>query len=142
MTDTSASASNRRVIAPWPGDENLAYLQGGLEVTGTRTLYLSGTGSTDEGAVVHVDDILGQVMQSLDNTGLILSEAGYEWKDVVRLNWYIKASHLGEFWEKAHGPFLTRVQADGCRATGVLLGVETLALPTMLCEFEATAVRA
>lgn len=132
---------HRRVISPWPGDDKLAYLQGGVEVSAPNTLYLSGTGSTENGEIVHVGDILRQVMKSLDNTELALTEAGYGWKDVVRLNWYIKGSHLGEFWEKAHEEFRLRIQEAGCRASGVLLGVETLALPEMLCEFEATAAR-
>lgn len=133
--------SERRIIAPWPGDENLAYLQGGVEVSGTKTLYLSGTASTKDGQVLHTDDLLSQIMLSLDNTEQILAEAGYAWTDVVRLNWYIKASHLGDFWATGHSAFLERIQEAGCRASGVLLGVETLALPDMLCEFEATAVR-
>ena len=131
----------RRVIAPWPGDEHLAFLQGGIEVNGGRTLYLSGQAANDGSKVMHVGDLLAQVMMSLDKIQIALDLASYRWSDVVRLNWYIRVDHLEQFFRIAHGPFKKRLDLMGCRAPGVLLGVAGLALPEMLCEFEATAVR-
>ncbi|QEW00345.1 hypothetical protein F6J84_09740 [Microbacterium caowuchunii] len=133
--------SDRRVIAPWAGDEKIGYLQGGIETTGGNILWLSGTTATRERQAQHVGDIAAQAVFALEKTGTALREAGYEWSDVVRLNWYVKASHLEQFWavgNDAVGRFLGEV---GCKAAGVFLAVESLAHPDMLCEFEATAVK-
>lgn len=131
----------RRVIAPWPGDEHLAFLQGGVEVNAGRTLYLSGQASNDGSNVIHAGDLLAQVMMALDKIQTALDLAAYHWTDVVRLNWYVRADHLEQFFRIAHAPLKERLDSVGCRAPGVLLGVAALALPEMLCEFEATAVR-
>jgi len=133
--------SSRRVIAPWPGDDQIAYLQGGIETTGGKILWLSGTTATRERQAQHVGDIAAQAVLALEKTGESLREAGYEWSDVVRLNWYVKASHLDEFWavgNDAVGRFLAEA---GCKAAGVFLAVASLAHPDVLCEFEATAVK-
>jgi len=131
----------RRVIAPWPGDEQLGFLQGGVEVSGTKTLYLSGQGAIRHGKVAHPGDLLGQIMTCLDNIQYLLEDAGYEWSDVVRLNWYFRVDQMDAFTAEVREALRDRLNADGCRAPGVLLGVAALALPDMLCEFEATAAR-
>ena len=134
-------SETRNVIAPWPGDENLAFLQGGIEVSGTRTLYLSGQAAFAEGKVLHHGDLLAQVMTSLDRTQIALEAAEYTWADVVRFNWYLRADRLEAFLTEVQPAFKQRLDMVGCHAPGVLLGVAALALPDMLCEFEATAVR-
>jgi enamine deaminase RidA (YjgF/YER057c/UK114 family) len=131
----------RRVIAPWPGDENLPFLQGGVEVSGNRTLYLSGQAAFADGKVLHQGDLLAQVMFSLDRTQTALETAGYTWADVVRFNWYLRADQMEAFLTTVQPAFKQHLDAVGCHAPGVALGVATLALPDMLCEFEATAVR-
>jgi len=133
--------SHRKVIAPWPGDEDLAYLQGGVEVSGTRTLYVSGQTAVVDGEIAHPGDLHGQVMTALDKTQTVLEAAGYRWSDVVRLNWYLRADQVEPFLTEVQPAFKERLDAAGCRASGILLGVATLALPDLLCEFEATAVR-
>ncbi|PZF82529.1 RidA family protein [Jiangella anatolica] len=134
-------STSRTVIAPWPGDENLAFLQGGVEVSATRTLYLSGQAALADGRVLHEGDLRAQVMTSLDRTQTALDAAGYTWADVVRFNWYLRADQLEAFLTEVQPAFKQRLDAAGCRAPGVLLGVASLALPGMLCEFEATAAR-
>lgn len=80
-------------------------------------------------------------MTSLDKIQTALDAAAYNWSDVVRLNWYIRAEYLEEFFRVVHAPFKERLDFLDCHAPGVLLGVASLALPEMLCEFEVTAVR-
>ena len=134
-------SSDRRIIAPWPGDDQRAYLQGGIESTGTKILWLSGTTATQVGgAAMHIGDIVKQSIAALDKTGVALAEAGYEWHQVVRLNWYVKSSHLDEFRGEANTAVTEYFARVGCKAPGVLLGVDSLAHPDMLVEFEATAV--
>lgn len=134
--------SDRRIIAPWPGDDDRAYLQGGIESTGSTILWLSGTTATKVGGVAfHVGDVVNQAVASLEKTGVALTEAGYEWSQVVRLNWYIKSSHLDEFRAAGNAAVTEYLAKVGCKAPGVLLGVDSLAHPDMLVEFEATAVK-
>jgi len=133
--------SAHNVVAPWPGDEHLAFLQGGVETTGTRTLYLSGQAALAEGQVSDQGDLLAQVMTSIDRTQTALEAAGYTWADVVRFNWYLRADQVEPFLTEVQPAFKERLDRLGCHASGILLGVATLALPDMLCEFEATAVR-
>lgn len=134
-------SSTRRVIVPWDGDDKIAYLQGGIETTGGSTLWLSGTTATLNREVQHVGDIAAQAVFALEKTGTALREAGYEWSHVVRLNWYIKSSHIDEFWRVGNAAVATFLAENGCKAAGVLLSVTGLASPDALCEFEATAVK-
>lgn len=136
----SDAATGRREINPWKWQEEFSFVQG-VEVTGGRTLYLAGAPATDgDGNPVHPGDIHKQVQTALDNIETILTEAGMKWEHVVRLNWFIKGPVLDEFWEKAFPSFKERLADAGCRASGTLLGVDRLAQPEFLCEFEATAV--
>lgn len=131
---------SRRVINPWTWQDDLAYVQG-VEVTGGRTLYLAGTTAIDEnGQIVHAGDIRGQVLTALDSIETILAGANMKWEHLVRLNWYIKGSAVQDFWDKVFPEFKERLERESCRASGTMLGVERLAQPDLLCEFEATAV--
>ncbi len=131
----------RKVIDPFPGDEHLTFRQGGVEVSGTHTLYLSGQTSIVDGRVAHVGDLAAQVMTSMDNIGIALDAAGYRWSDVVRLNWYLLAEQIEAFRTEVDPALKDYLDRVGCKAPGVLLGVVALAFPDLLCEAEATAVR-
>ncbi|WP_242622816.1 hypothetical protein [Pseudonocardia sediminis] len=50
------------------------------------------------------------------------------------------SSVLDEFWEKGHPELTARFDRVGCGAPGTLVGVDRLAEPKLLCEFEGTAV--
>lgn len=55
-----------------------------------RTLYLAGQCGYDRtGKVLHPGDLAGQLDQALTNIGLILSDAGMTFEDVVQLNFYV-----------------------------------------------------
>lgn len=127
----------RRVINPWKWQEQFGFNHG-HEVTGpARTLYIAGQASTDDdGRLVHADDMLGQVNQSIDNIETVLTAADMTLADVVRLTIYTTDidTMLANF-----GP-LSRFAAAGASYTSTLLGVTRLAFPEMLVEMEATAV--
>ena len=79
-----------------------------------------------------------QVAQALDNLDTVLSEAGFVLADVVRLNYYV--TDVDAFIE-AGAVYGQKLAEAGCRPASTLLGVSRLAIPSLLVEIEATAVR-
>src|SRR5690349_12732668 len=86
---TDTSAMTRRVINPWTWQDAFGYVQAN-EISGAaRVLICSGQLATDaDGHLLHANDMCGQIGQSLDNLETVLRAAGFEWSDVVRLNYY------------------------------------------------------
>jgi enamine deaminase RidA (YjgF/YER057c/UK114 family) len=91
-----------------------------------------------EGRPVHPGDMAAQAMQALDNLEAILTSAGYQLADVVRLNTYVTSV---DDYVAARPAVLQRLSAAGCAFTATMLGVAALARPELLIELEATAVR-
>jgi enamine deaminase RidA (YjgF/YER057c/UK114 family) len=125
-------------VNPWTWQDALGYVQGN-EVTGAqRVLICAGQTSVDgEGNPVHAGDMRAQIEQCLDNVEAVLSQAGFSWGDVVRLNIY--TTDMDGFFEH-YEYFGTRLGQAGCKFAGSLLGVQRLADPSLMLELEATAV--
>lgn len=79
-----------------------------------------------------------QVGQALDNLETVLGEAGFALADVVRLNYYVTDVDAFVAAGEVYGAKLAEA---GCRPASTLLGVSRLAIPSLLVEVEATAVR-
>jgi enamine deaminase RidA (YjgF/YER057c/UK114 family) len=128
----------RRVINPWTWQDQFGFVQA-HEVSGAeRTLYCAGQTSSDaDGNPVHPGDMRAQLAQALDNLETVLSEAGFELSQVVRLNTY--TTDVDAFLA-ASGDSAARLAEAGCRPSATLLGVARLAFPEFLVELEATAV--
>jgi enamine deaminase RidA (YjgF/YER057c/UK114 family) len=128
-----------RVINPWTWQDRAGFVQA-KEVTGPeRTLYCAGQTSVDEhGQPLHEGQMKAQAIQALDNLETVVREAGFELSDIARLNVYVTDV---EAYREA-GPALgARLAQSGVRQAATLLGVARLALPELLIEIEATAVR-
>ena len=128
-----------RVINPWTWQDRFGFVQA-KEVTGAeRTLFCAGQTSVDEnGQPLHEGRLEAQAMQALDNLETVLREAGFELSDVVRLNTYV--TDIAAYREVA--PAVGRRLGEaGARFAATLLGITRLALPELLIEIEATAVR-
>ena len=130
---------NRRVINPWTWQDALGFVQA-IEVSGTeRVLVCSGQASVDaDGNPLHEGDMTAQLAQSLDNLETVLTGAGFELSDVVRLNSY--TTDIQAFFE-AWEAMAPRMAKAGGRVASTLLGVTSLAFPELLVEIEATAVK-
>jgi enamine deaminase RidA (YjgF/YER057c/UK114 family) len=128
----------RRVINPWTWQDQFGFVQA-HEVSGAeRVLYCAGQTSSDaDGNPVHPGDMRAQLAQALDNLETVLSEAGFELSQVVRLNTY--TTDVDAFLQ-ASAQVAGRMAEAGCRPSATLLGVERLAFPEFLVELEATAV--
>ena len=94
-------------------------------------------GCGPDGRVVS-DDFADQVARSVANLGVALRAAGLDYRHVARLGTYVvdhDADRLAVLLEH-----VTRIWGDRPPAQ-TLLGVATLALPGMLFEVDAVAVR-
>ncbi len=125
-------------VNPWTWQDQFGFSQA-IDVRGAeRVLYCAGQTSTDgEGHPLHVGDFTKQVLQAIDNLETVLTKAGLQLADVVRLNYYV--TDIDAFM--AAGPaFGARLQTAGCKPASTLLKVSGLFHPDILIEIEATAV--
>lgn len=129
----------RRVINPWKWQDDFGFVQA-VEVAGAqRTLICSGQASqAEDGSPTHVGDMGQQTARALDNLEVVLSQAGMELKDVVRMA--IFTTDVDTFLAEGAEVWGARLAASNCATTATLLGVSRLAYPELLIEFEATAM--
>jgi enamine deaminase RidA (YjgF/YER057c/UK114 family) len=129
----------QRIINPWKWQDQFGFVRAN-EISGEqRTLYCAGQASTDaEGKPAHEGDMRVQIIQALDNLEALLTQAGFSLSNVVRLNYYTtNVDQLFANWDVV----AKRLAQAGCRPGSTLLGVSRLALPELLVEIEATAVK-
>jgi enamine deaminase RidA (YjgF/YER057c/UK114 family) len=128
-----------RVINPWSWQDRFGFVQAKEVVGAERTLYCAGQTSVDEhGQPLHDGDMVAQAIQALDNLQTVLREAGCELSDIARLNLYVTDV---DAYRDAAPTVWARLAKSGVRQAATLLGVARLALPELLIEIEATAVR-
>ena len=129
----------RRIINPWTWQDQLGFVQAN-DLTGVQHVLLCAgqTSVDDDGDVLHVGDMAGQLNRALDNLEPVLGQAGLGLSDVVRLNYYV--TDISAFTEAAPH-VLPRLDKAGCRPAATLLGVAALAFPELLVEIAATAVQ-
>ena len=127
-----------RVINPWTWQDQFAFVQA-HEVSGAqRFVYCAGQLSVDDdGAPMHEGDLRAQIGRAFDNLETVLSEAGLDLSNVVRLNYY--TTEPDAFVENSD-VVAARLNDAGARVSSTLLGVARLAFPPLLIEIEATAV--
>lgn len=109
-----------------------------VKANGKMTIYCSGQVAWDKDSnTIGVEDVGAQATQALENLKVVLSEAGAQVSDIVRLRTYVVDLNpsLLEPIGHAVGKFY-----DGTTpAANTLIGVQALALPEFLIEIEATA---
>jgi len=76
--------------------------------------------------------------ERVDNLETVLGEAGFALADIVRLNVYVTDV---DAYSAAAAALGSRMAEAGSRHASTLLGVARLALPELLVEIEATAVK-
>lgn len=131
--------AERTAINPWPWSTALGYSQAQLVTTATLTLHVAGqTAMSADGEPQHPGDLAAQLTASLDNLEAVLTAADMTLADVVRLNVY--TTDVDALFPH-YGLLAGRLAAAGVAPASTLLGVARLAIPTLLVELEATAVR-
>lgn len=130
-------AQTKRFINP-PGQTPPGYSHA-VEVTGGRTVYVSGQVAMDaNGAVVGQNDFRAQVKQVFENLKTVLAASGATLDDVVKFTYYV----VGHDAEKLR---TIREVRDGYlkptnRPASTLVGVQALFRPEFLVEVDAVAV--
>ncbi len=129
---------NRTAVNPWPWSVERGFNQAELIEGHARELIMSGqTAMSADGVPQHEGDMRAQIVMALDNIEQLLSDAGMELSDVVRLNIY--TTDVNAFFEHA-APMYERLAAAGIKPASTLLEISRLAFPELLVELEATAV--
>lgn len=128
----------KREFSPWQWQDKLSYVQA-VEVKNVQsTLYVSGQ------AAVHADgtssnaDMRTQLGLAIQNLEKVISEAGYEPKNIVRLTIYSTSSD--EFIKNCFDLFQDFVAKHGIKQALTLTQVVALN-ETLNIELEATVVK-
>lgn len=126
----------KRIINPWKWQDERSYAQA-VEVRNvTRTLYCSGQAAVLPDGTSSKADMKTQVIQALANLEQVITEAGYEPKNIVRLTIY--TTNTDEFWPHFE-IFQAWISKHQVRQATSLMEVKSL-FETLKIEFEATAV--
>ncbi|WP_430611731.1 RidA family protein [Flavobacterium sp. JP2137] len=128
----------KRTIDPWKWGEQTNSVQA-VEVKNiTGTLYCSGQVAIDSNGVPSNGDMRSQLIQTIQNLEQLISEAGYECKNIVRLNVYTTSSQ--DFFTTCMDVYVPFIQKYGIKQATTLLEVKGL-FATLTVELEATVVK-
>jgi len=127
----------KRTINPWKWQADRSYSQA-VEVRNVQgTLYCSGQAAIDKTGISSNGDMGSQLLQSIANLEEVISLAGYECSNIVKLNIYTTSTdellpHFGilQDWIARHNieQALTVIEVSGL-------------FETLKVELEATAVK-
>jgi enamine deaminase RidA (YjgF/YER057c/UK114 family) len=128
-----------RIINPWTWQDRFGFVQAKEVAAAERTLYCAGQTSVDaDGQPLHEGEMEAQALTAIDNVETVLTEAGFELADTVRLTIYVTDV---DAYREAAPAVGKRLGQAGVRYASTLIGVARLALPQLLVEIEATAVK-
>lgn len=127
----------RTQINPWTWQDEYGFSQAWKVEGGQSLIFVSGQASiSPDGQVLHGDDFEKQVRLTFENLGAVLRQSDASFEDVVKLGVYLV--DMGTL------PQLGAVQAEyfkGKSPAQTVVQVSALALPGMMVEVEAIAVR-
>lgn len=127
----------KRVINPWQWQDARSYVQA-VEVKQVEsTLYVAGQTATGADGQSSTADMKSQLIQAIQNLERVIDEAGYECKNIVRLNLYTTSSE--ELWPH-FTIFQDWVAKHGMQQASTLIEVSAL-FETLKVELEATVVK-
>jgi 2-iminobutanoate/2-iminopropanoate deaminase len=132
------SKMEKTVINPWKWQDNLSYVQA-VEVKNVQgTLYISGQAAVHPDGTSSNADMRTQLGIAIQNLEKVISEGGYEPKNIVRLTVYTTSSE--EFIKNCFDLFQDFVAKHGMKQTVTLMQVGAL-YETLNVELEATVVK-
>ena len=127
----------KRIINPWQWQNERSYAQAVEVKEVTSTLYIAGQAAVHADGRSSTDDMRTQLLLAIQNLEKVITEAGYEPKNIVRLNILTTSSEeffasfdVFQDWIAKHGI----KQATSCYEVPVLY-------ETLKVELEATAVK-
>lgn len=128
----------KRNVDPWKWGEYTNSVQA-VEVKQVEgTLYCSGQVAIDANGQASDADMKTQLLQTIQNLEQLIEEAGYECKNMVRLNVFTTSTM--EFFTTCSGVYQDFLGRHGIKQATTLLEVKGL-FQTLTVELEATVVR-
>lgn len=127
----------KRIINPWKWQNQRSYVQA-VEVKNVEsTLYVSGQTAISADGVSSDADMKTQLIGAIQNLEHVVTQAGFECRNIVRLNIYNTATD--ELWP--HFYILQEwIEKHGIQQAVTLLEVKSL-FETLKVELEATVVK-
>lgn len=127
----------KRIINPWQWQDGRSYVQA-VEVKQSQSvLYCSGQAAVHADGQSSAADMRAQLLETIQNLEKVITEAGYECKDIVRLNVYTtSATELFTCFDV----FQEWIAKHGIKQASTLLEVKSL-FETLKVELEATVVK-
>lgn len=127
----------KRVINPWQWQDARSYVQAVQIKQAESTLYISGQTAISADGQSSTAGMEIQLTLAIQNLEQVISEAGYECKNIVRLNIYTTST--AELWP--HFPVLQDwITKHNIKQATTVLEVSSL-FETLKVEVEATAVK-
>jgi len=127
----------KQITNPWKWQDDRSYVQA-VEVTKPEgTLYVSGQTAIDANGLSSTGDMKSQLIESIENLEKVILEAGYECKNIVRLNIYTTSS--AELFS-CFDVFQNWINRHAIKQASTLLEVQGL-FETLKVELEATVVK-
>ncbi|WP_341225386.1 RidA family protein [uncultured Arcticibacterium sp.] len=126
-----------KVINPWKWQDDRNYVQAVEVKNTTGTLYISGQTAIDDNGVASTADMKSQLIQTIQNLEKVIADAGYNCKNIVRLNIYTTST---EELFTSFDIFQNWVVKHNIKQTSTLLEVKGL-FETLKIELEATVVK-
>lgn len=128
----------KQTFDPWAWGKNTNSVQA-VEVKNVAgTLYCSGQAAIDGNGVPSGADMRSQLIQTIQNLEQLINEAGYECKNIVRLNVYTTSTQ--EFFTTCLDVYVPFIQKYNIQQATTLLGVREL-FAALSVELEATVVK-
>jgi len=127
----------KRTVNPWKWQDERSYSQAVEVKNATSTLYCSGQAAIDPDGTSSDKDMKSQLMQAIANLEEVITAAGYEYKEIVRLNIYTTSTQ--ELWP--YFPVLQEwIAKHQIEQAVTMLEVNGL-FETLKVELEATVVK-
>lgn len=128
----------KRIINPWTWQDQLSYVQAVEVKDAAGTLYVAGQAAVHPDGTSSNADMRTQLGIAIQNLETVISEAGYQCGNIVRLTVYTTSSE--EFINNCFDLFQQFVAKYGMKQAVTLLQVVALN-ETLNVELEATVVR-
>jgi len=127
----------KREINPWKWQDARNYVQAVEVKNAEGTLYCAGQTAINENGESSTADMRSQLILAIENLEKLITEAGYECKNIVRLNIY---STSEEELFQCFDIFQNWTLKHGMKQATTVLGVKSL-FETLKVELEATVVK-
>lgn len=137
MSQTKNKQMEKRIINPWQWQNDRSYVQAVEIKQPQSTLYISGQTAIDANGKTSTADMKTQLKQAIQNLEQVISEAGYDCGNIVRLNIYTTSS--AELFE-CFDIFQAWIAKYSIKQATTLLEVKSL-FETLKIELEATVVK-